>query len=336
MSLVIGAAGAVGKRLIGALTARGEHVVAAMRSTPLPDHLQVAVARQVMGVDQGDITMLRKIFKRHPEIHTVWNMSVVRARNADTDTTVNGMKNITEVMSESGVKRLIWTDTIASFGAQAPRTKCSARWLTENPEQDPGSDIGVQKREVRRVMKQFLTDQGGDPRWAIVPCVLHTENVWGPGLTSYPLDALRAASDGFPYSCPVDPDVQLPMILVDDLVRGLLDLADAPTNMLYEPARGYCIPGFSCSANELFAEIRKHIPEFETVVEPEAQLNDLARLWPDTLSLVEAGRDLGYRPGFPLEATVQRILRAHQARRAPKAVMAELASVGDPNSMSGW
>ena len=33
------------------------------------------------------------------------------------------------------------------------------------------------------------------------------------------------------------------MIYVDDLIRGLLDLADAPQNMLYEPCRGYALPG---------------------------------------------------------------------------------------------
>jgi threonine 3-dehydrogenase len=331
MSLVIGAAGAVGKRLIGALAARGENVVAAMRSTPLPDHLQTAVQRQVMNVDQGNIDALRKIFKRHPEIHTVWNMQVVRARSADAEATVGGMKNLLEVMQEYDVNKMIFADSIASFSAAAPRKDCPARWLQENPDEEPVAEIGNQKRECRALLKSF-GEAGGDGRYAVIPSVLHIEAAWGAGLTSYPLDAMRAAVDGLPYVCPVDTDKALPMIYVDDLVRGLLDLADAPQNMLYEPCRGYALPGFSMTPEELFAEIRRMIPEFDYTTEIDPTLHDLAMSWPDNLSNKEAARDLGYRAAFGIEETVQRILRAYTARRQPRAVSAEMSSIGEPAS----
>jgi len=330
MSLVIGAAGAVGKRLIGALAARGEHVVAAMRSTPLPDHLQTAVQRQVMNVDQTNIGQLRKIFKRHPEIHTVWNMQVVRARHADAEATVGGMKTLLQVMEEFNVNKMLFSDSIASFPTAAPRKDAPASWLTENPQEEPDAEIGKQKAECRQLLKAF-TQAGGDGRFAVVPSVLHIEAAWGAGLTSYPLDAMRAAVSGLPFVCPIDTDVPLPMIYVDDLIRGLLDLADAPNSMIYEPERGYCIPGFSMTPEQLFAEIRRTIPEFDYAVEINPQMNDLAHSWPDTLSGKEAARDLGYRPAFGTEETVQRILRAYTARRQPRAVSAEMSSIGEPS-----
>lgn len=329
MSLVIGAAGAVGKRLIGALTARGESVVAAMRSTPLPDHLQTTVQRQVMNVDQGNIDTLRKIFKRHPEIRTVYNMQVVRAREADAESTVGGMKNILQVMKEYNVNKIIFADSVASYGPSGPRKDAPARWLIENPAEAPSSDIGRQKKECRQLLKQF-TEAGGDGRFAVIPSVLHIEAVWGRGLTSYPLDAMRCAIDGLPYVCPIDPTKPLPMIYADDLIRGLLDLADTPDNMLYEPAKGYCITGFTMSPEQLFAEIRKTIPEFAHTVEINKDLNELAQTWPDSLATVETARDLGYRPAFGMEETVQRILRAYTARRQPRAVSAEMSSIGEP------
>lgn len=329
MALVIGAAGAVGKRLIGALAARGENVIAALRSTPLPDHLQTSVARQYMNVDQGNIDSLRKIFKRNPDIHTVWNMQVVRARAADAQTTVGGMKNILQVMKETGVEKMVFTDSIASFGASAPRDDAPARWLTEHTKEDPGSEIGRQKQECRHLLNEF-SKEGGDGRFAVTPGVLHVEGVWGAGLTSYPLDAIFSAVEGLPYECPIETNCKLPFIHVDDLVRGLLDLADAPSNMLYEPEKGYCIPGFSCSPEELFAEIRKTIPEFEHVESIKKDINELALAWPHSVSCKEAARDLGFRPAFGLEQTVQRILRAHRARRMPRAVTAEASSIGMP------
>lgn len=331
MALVIGAAGAVGKRLIGALAARGENVIAALRSTPLPDHLQTNVARQYMNVDQGNIDALRKIFKRNPDIHTVWNMQVVRARAADAGTTVGGMKNILQVMRETGTEKMIFADSIASFGANAPREDAPAKWLTEHTKEDPGSEIGRQKQECRHLLSEF-SKEGGDGRFAVTPGVLHVEGVWGAGLTSYPLDAIFSAVEGLPYECPIDKDCKLPFIHVDDLVRGLLDLADAPQNMLYEPCRGYALPGFSMTPEELFAEIRRMIPEFDYTTEIDPTLHDLAMSWPDNLSNKEAARDLGYRAAFGIEETVQRILRAYTARRQPRAVSAEMSSIGEPAS----
>ena len=61
-------------------------------------------------------------------------------------------------MSEVGARRICFTDSIGSFGAEAPREGTTARWLTENPEQDPGSDYGLQKRGCRELMKQFAEE----------------------------------------------------------------------------------------------------------------------------------------------------------------------------------
>lgn len=333
MSLVIGAAGAVGKRLIGSLGARGDHVVCALRRTPLPDHLQILVTAQVMNVDVRDVNTLRHVFKQHPEIHTVWNMaaplSVETAKDPSVayKVTVGGMENILTAMHEANVKRIIFTDSIGSMGGSSPRTNCPARWLVENPTQDPGSDYGLQKRGCRELMTKFAQDKGGDARFAVLPGVLHTEAVWGQGTTEYALDALKAAAEEKAYECPIDPDVQLPMVFADDLARGLMALFDAPPEQLTEPGRGYNIPGFSFSANELFAEIRKHHPEFSTSTKLDPNMDKFAKLWPDDLSTAESKRDLGYSPAFHLPKTVATILRAHRLRKLPDAMPADPTSV---------
>lgn len=335
MSLVVGAAGAVGKRLIGALAWRGDTVVAALRRTPLPDHLQTIVAAQEMNVDVRDVASLRKIFEKHPGIHTVWNLaaplSVETANDPSVarDVTMGGMKNILEVMKGTDARKLIFTDSIGSYGASAPRSGCTARWLTENPEQDPGSDYGLQKRGCRDLMAKFAKEHGGDTRWAVLPGVLHMEASWGQGTTEYALDALQAAAEGQPFECPVDPDVQMPMVWADDLIRGLLALDGAPAAALKEPERGYCLPGFSFSANELFREIRRinECRDFTTSVALDANMNKFANLWPDDLSGAEAKRDFGYSPAVGLEEVVKKILHAHHARKAPSASAPELASI---------
>merc|ERR1712039_129543 len=154
----------------------------------------------------------------------------------------------------------------------------------------------------------------------------HSESAWGGGTTEYALEALLAAAKGESFVCPVDPDVRLPMIYVDDLMRGLLALQDADEAQLKEPERGYAIPGVSFTAHELFDEIRYHKPGFTTGMELNEHMNTFANLWPDTLSTEEAKRDLGYEARVDLRNIVFQILIAHKER---------LNAVKLPSSLEG-
>ena len=332
-TLIIGAAGAVGKRLCAALAARGTRVIASDRMETLPGSLRRVVGEVgtcVGSIDVCDADALWTLFRDHAdERTTVWNLAAPLSVETAMDpsvaeaVTVGGMANVLDAMKSVGARRICFTDSIGSFGAEAPRVGATARWLTENPTQDPGSDYGRQKRGCRELMTDFASKSGGDPRFAVLPGVLHSEAIWGNGTTEYALDALLAAphqgtrhnlpSSG-PYVCPVDPDVCLPMVFVDDLMRGLCALQEADEAALAEPQHGYCVPGLSFTPRELFDEIRKHHPKFEYVVELNENMNKFAHLWPDKLAAAEPLRDLGYAPEVGLSQMVENVLAAHEAR----------------------
>ena len=334
--LIIGAAGAIGRRLCQALTARGTRVVASDRTERLPASLRRAMGARgtwVGGIDVRDAAALRALFRDHADEDTlVWNLAAPLSIETAADPasaaaiTVGGMENVLDAMRATGTRRICFTDSIASFGASAPRRGTTARWLRDNPAQDPGSDYGRQKAACRRALARFARDTaGGDARFAVLPGVLHGAAAWGNGTTEYALDALRAAphqakKHGLPaagaFRCPVDPDVRLPMIHVDDLLRGLIALQEADARALVEPERGYCLPGLSFSPRELFAEIRKHYPGFEFRVDLDANMNRFAHLWPDELGTTETLRDLGYSPRLGLSDIVSSVLAAHERRNA--------------------
>merc|ERR1711860_382052 len=106
----------------------------------------------------------------------------------------------------------------------------------------------------------------------------------------------------------------LPMIFVDDLMRGLVALQDASESQLAQPERGYAVPGLSFTPNQLFAEIRRHVPGFEVTVELNQNMNKFAQTWPDTLSRREPLEDLGYAPLVGLGEMVEKVLVAHKRR----------------------
>ena len=140
-------------------------------------------------------------------------------------------------------------------------------------------------------------------RFAVIPGVLHTDSSWGAGTTEYALDAARAAKTGAVYVLPVELDARLPMIMRDDLVRGLHLLTMAEKGALKEEGGGYAMAGGSFAARELFDAIRSRVHSFRfeatDAADEEALLEAspaalFARLWPDSLSGESAARDLGF------------------------------------------
>ena len=214
-TVIIGAAGAVGKRLAAALSRAGSEVVAADRMEVIPSTLRNVAKTCVGGVDVRDKEALAQLFKEHggPDT-TVWNLasplSVETALSPEVaqEVVIGGMKNVLGAMKSVGCRRICFTDSIGSFGSTSPRENVSARWLVDNPTQDPGSDYGLQKRACRDLLDEFANRDGGDPRIAILPGVLHSESVWGNGTTEYALDAMLAASRGQEFECPIDLDVK--------------------------------------------------------------------------------------------------------------------------------
>jgi len=287
----------------------------------IPSTIRFVASTCVGSVDVRDKAALKSLFQEHADENTiVWNLasplSVETALRPELARAivVDGMENVLSAMKTVGCRRICFTDSIGSFGGDAPRRNVSARWLVDNPTQDPGSDYGVQKRAIREMLHEFST-VGGDPRIAVLPGVLHSEPVWGNGTTEYALDALLAASRGEPYECPVDPDVTLPMIFVDDLMRGLISLQYARERELREPQRLYNIPGLSFSPDQLFNEIRQHVPDFKVEVKLNKNMAKFAQLWPDTLNPEGALDDLDFEPDVSLPRMVASVLNAHSSRK---------------------
>ena len=321
-TVIIGAAGAVGKRLAAALSRAGSEVVAADRMQVIPSTLRAVAKTCVGGVDVRDKDALARLFAEHagPDT-TVWNLasplSVETALSPEVaqEVVIGGMQNVLGAMKSVGCRRICFTDSIGSFGSTSPRENVSARWLVDNPTQDPGSDYGIQKRACRELLDEFASRDGGDPRIAILPGVLHSEPIWGNGTTEYALDAMLAASRGQAFECPIDLDVKLPMVFVDDLMCGLVALQTAPESELREPQRVYNMPGLTFTAGELFREIKAHVPDFTHSQKLNANMDKFAKLWPNTLSPDETLRDLDYEPEVTLPRMVAAVLNAHSGRR---------------------
>jgi nucleoside-diphosphate-sugar epimerase len=142
--LVFGGTGAIGKPLLAALTQKhGPHTcVVAMRRTPLAADLPVIGE---MNVDLRDAQSVERIVCKYAaRIRAIWNLaaplSVDTAANPEVaeDVTVNGMSRLIAAMNAAQLPDstlLLFSDSIGSFGADAPRENVDAAWLVSHPDQ---------------------------------------------------------------------------------------------------------------------------------------------------------------------------------------------------------
>lgn len=138
-TLIIGAAGAIGKRLCAALTARGHRVIATDRMEQLPGSLQRsmgALGTCVGSVDVRDAPALRALLKKYGDANTtVWNLAAPLSVETALDpavaeaVTVGGMRNVLAAMSEVGAKRICFTDSIGRCVSSHILRGVLLRWL---------------------------------------------------------------------------------------------------------------------------------------------------------------------------------------------------------------
>ena len=321
---IIGASGAIGQQLIQAcIERRGAFsCIAAINRTSLPEELAAQTICEFGFNVKNRESVQSALAKYKNDIFAVWNLaaplSVDTAHDplAAHDVTVKGMRTVCECMQELGLHRIYFSDSIGSFGKTAPRENATVSWLLANPEQDPGSEYGVQKRQCREIMREFAESFGFDTRFVVIPGVLHAQAQWGGGTTEYALDALLAAHRGRAYVCPIGRSVRLPMVYIDDLTRGMLDVSFAAKGSLHAEQSGYNLAAFSFSPDELFGEIKKHYPSAEFSFDSAANVHAAAfsETWPDSLSPSEALTDFGFEASFELTRTVALIITAHRLR----------------------
>ncbi|MFX1550841.1 MAG: L-threonine 3-dehydrogenase, partial [Promethearchaeota archaeon] len=79
--------------------------------------------------------------------------------------------------------------------------------------------------------------------------------------------------------------------------KCMIDLLEADASKLKRHV--YNITGFSFSAGELAAEIKKHIPEFSIEYKPDFR-QEIADSWPKSIDDSPARGEWGWNPSFDL------------------------------------
>lgn len=293
--LVTGAFGLVGSDLVPALQKKhGKDHVFALGNKTIPKDF---VGNLVKG-DVRDFASLEKIVKKYnvTEIYHLAGLLSVGGEKDPAlawDVNMNGLRNVLELAREYKL-RVFWPSSIAAFGPTTPKKN-----TPQNTVLEPTTIYGATKVAGELLCQYYFVRWGVDVRSLRYPGLIGYQAPPGDGTTEYSVHIFYGLLKDNTYSCFLKSDARLPMMYIDDAIRGTLQLMSAPVKKI-SIRTSYNFAAINFTPRELVSEIKKLYPTFVCTYEPNPVKQRIAESWPQSIDDRVARRDWGWRPKFTL------------------------------------
>lgn len=202
--------------------------------------------------------------------------------------------------------QVFWPSSIATFGPTTPRVETPQRTVLE-----PTTMYGVTKVAGELLVSYYHKKFGLDIRSIRYPGLISWKTPPGGGTTDYAVAIFYEGLKQGKYECFVRPDTTLPMMYMDDAVRGTMELMEAdPTKLTVTTS--YNFSAISFTAEELAAEINKYI-KVDVTYAPDAR-QAIADSWPQSIDDTAARNDWGWKHEYTLEKMTTVMIEALQKK----------------------
>jgi nucleoside-diphosphate-sugar epimerase len=294
--LVTGAFGQIGTELVLALQNKyGKENVIAM-DINVPENFD-GVSEKFDILDKDRLTACIIHYNIGEIYHLVSLLSARGEQDPDLTWKINvtGLKSILDIAVQNNLK-VFWPSSIAAFGPTTPRDNTPQSSVLE-----PTTMYGVTKVAGELLCRYYQQKYHLDVRTIRYPGLISWKAEPGGGTTDYAVAIFYDAIKTGKYDCFVSADTVLPMMYMDDAIRGTLELMNVPKTQLtdYKP---YNFSAISFRADELASEINKLAP---CLVEyhPDGR-QQIANSWPKSIDDSDARTDWGWRHVFDLPKMV--------------------------------
>lgn len=219
------------------------------------------------------------------------------------DLNMNGLLNVLDLALEHRVKKVFWPSSIAVFGPHSPKSD-TPQYCT----MDPNTVYGLSKLSGERWCEYYFQKYGLDVRSIRYPGLISWKAAPGGGTTDYAIHIYIEALKRKRYECFLSKDTKLPMLFMDDAIKGTLALMDAPGDNL-RIRSSYNMTGMTFTPEELGNEIRKHIPDFKLDYEIDEKRQAIADSWPGSIDDRYAREDWNWQPSYGVERMTTEMLK---------------------------
>jgi len=312
--LVTGAGGQIGTALTPMLRSRfgASNVLA----TDIRDDISPALRESgpYLKLDVTSPEDIRRTLEEH-DIDFLYHMSAILSAKGENhpqlawNVNMNGTFNILEAARETGLRRVFVPSSIAVFGPETPRDLSPQETVLR-----PRTMYGVTKVAGELLCDYYVLRYGLDVRGCRYPGIISHEALPGGGTTDYAVEIFYAAVKHGRFTCFLDQDTRLPMMYMPDCLKATCELMEADSGRLKHHS-DFNIGGMSFTPEDLAAEIRGHIPDFQIEYQPDFR-QQIADSWPRSIDDSAAREEWDWKPVFDLAAMTEDMLRVLGERHA--------------------
>lgn len=214
---------------------------------------------------------------------------------------LNGLISILELAREFELDKVFFPSTIAVFGKTTPR---------EHTPQDvpllPTTVYGISKTTGELWCNYYHKRYGVDVRSLRYPGIISYQSIPSGGTTDYAVEIFHSAIKGELYNCFLKADTRLPMMYIDDAIRGTIELMEADAQNI-RVRYGYNLAAMSFTPEEIYKAILKYYPEFNIEYTPDFR-QEIASSWTESIDDSAARKDWGWKENFNLESMVETMI----------------------------
>jgi len=303
--IVIGSCGQIGTELVLALrNINGEiNVIAADLKEECPPILNNGPYKKMDILDREAVRSYI-IKEKVDEVYLLAALlSATAEKNPDFAWKLNmeGLFTILDLAKEGHLKKVFWPSSIAVFGPTTP-----ADFTPQHTVMEPSTVYGISKQAGERWCEYYHNKFGVDVRSIRYPGLISYKSLPGGGTTDYAVDIFYKAKSQGNFTCFLKEDTALPMMFMDDAIRGTIELMQAPAEKV-KIRSAYNIAGSSFTPAELAKSIQRHLPDFSISYEPDFR-QSIADSWPNSIDDSYAQKDWGWNAEFDTDAMVKVML----------------------------
>ena len=300
--------------IIGACGQLGTELTVALRNRFGIDQVIASDLREASGdVMNGPFEILnimddqayQNLLKKH-QITQVYHLAAILSAKGENDPLFAWQLNMESLLRvlESGkgqVKKIYWPSSIAVFGPDTP-----SNLTPQTTIMNPTTVYGISKLAGERWCEYYHQKYGVDVRSVRYPGLIGYKSKPGGGTTDYAVDIFWKAVEGTDFECFLKANMMLPMMYMEDAVRGTIELMEADSNDILVRS-SYNMAGVSFTPDDVYKSILGHYPDFQINYAPDFR-QDIAKSWPRSMDDGRARTDWGWHPEFDLEKLTETMI----------------------------
>jgi len=231
-------------------------------------------------------------------VHFSALLSAVGENNVPLAVRVNieGLHNVIELSKQYKLKLFV-PSTIGAFGPESPRNPTPNLCI-----QRPKTIYGVSKVHAELLGEYYSKRFNLDFRCLRFPGIISYDSHPGGGTTDYAVQIFHDALTTGQHKCYLRPDTRLPMMYIDDCLRGTIEYMMAPKESL--STRTYNVHAMSFTPEEIFEEVKKWVPDLQIEYSPDSR-QVIADSWPMVFDDSLARKEWGWNHKIGLSQLVE-------------------------------